>query len=623
MQNKSVKKQIILNCLPPIKTNSPSPAMSILKSHLSSRGYFVKILYWNLLLSEIENDFVWGKSTATAEYRTLLYAAYLSRKYNNISVYNEVKTILRTFAPILLNESKNFYDEHIAEFTLKLDAILDKQLECIDFSDTLYFGFGMKIDQWVLASIIAGKIKRLAPNIPIVIGGIATPSAAKTFLEQFDQFDIALWGEGEKQLENLTIYLLEKLPVQGEFNVANAYYRENNCIKRSPYTNTIYSDLSESNQYPDFHDYFDWRNNTGASDSPLLLIEGGRGCHWNKCHFCYLNYGYKYRLKNVDKISQEIRHLIKEYGIYRFEFLDNDIIGNDFERFDSLLEEFIKIKREYPKFTICAVEIITLGLTYQTIKKMSIAGITGIQIGYESSCDNLLKKINKKNTFASNINCIKHSLRFGINLFGVNVIYNLLEETEDDIHDSIENLRFFRFILNNHKYFIHTPVPLSINSTSKYFKAIKNNKHNYTPILLPYQKVFLEHFTEDAKWNILDFTLNRKNQLWDHFNSIQFHYIKNLYSYDFVKKNDSIIYSEYFNGDIIESIEFNINDNAIEILKYSYDKVVSLDDLLSIIGLNIHVDKIKETIDELFEKGLLYRTSCYSEIVAVVNPQNF
>jgi len=84
--------------------------------------------------------------------------------------------------------------------------------------------------------------------------------------------------------------------------------------------------------------------------------------------------------------------MISNYDIHRFEFLDNDIIGEDLDRFESLLDELIKIRKEYPNFVVIGAEIITLDLSYSTIKKMYEAGFINIQIGFESASNNLLKK---------------------------------------------------------------------------------------------------------------------------------------------------------------------------------------------------------------------------------------
>lgn len=53
-------KKIILNWMPPAMINVPSPSMSVLKKYLTVNGYDVTIIYWNIKLLKLQQDFLWG-----------------------------------------------------------------------------------------------------------------------------------------------------------------------------------------------------------------------------------------------------------------------------------------------------------------------------------------------------------------------------------------------------------------------------------------------------------------------------------------------------------------------------------------------------------------------------------
>ena len=125
--------------------------------------------------------------------------------------------------------------------------------------------------------------------------------------------------------------------------------------------------------------------------------------------------------------------MINTYEIFEFQFLDNDLIGKDMERFHLLLDSFIEIKNEFPRFQIVLAEIITKDLDYVTIKKMFDAGIIYAQIGYESASSILLKKINKKNTFSSNLLYVKFANFHKVILGAVNFLTVHPMETTDSI----------------------------------------------------------------------------------------------------------------------------------------------------------------------------------------------
>ena len=118
-------------------------------------------------------------------------------------------------------------------------------------------------------------------------------------------------------------------------------------------------------------------------------------------------------------------------GVYNFEFLDNDIIGNDFQYFGDLLSLLVSIRESYALFSIKMAEIITKNMPWKMIKQMRIANFENVQIGYESPSEQLLSLISKKNTFASNLFFLKWAIEFGIGVSGANVIRNLLEERKE------------------------------------------------------------------------------------------------------------------------------------------------------------------------------------------------
>lgn len=276
-----------------------------------------------------------------------------------------------------------------------IEDLINEIISKIDFSRVISIGFPMSYYQWIPAGILAKEIKNKFPLIPIVIGGIGNKNTAIAFLDNFYQFDYAIWGEGESPLKKLNFFLKNKTKDYKYLNqIENLVYRKNGKLSVSSSKNHFFPELSQIEMRPDYTDYFN-QNEISNKDKEswiLLPIEGSRGCHWNKCHFCFLNIGYKHRLKSPDIILKEIRFMINKYNVYQFEFLDNDIISNNLDRFDYLLDNLIDLKNEFPQFNIIGAEIITKDLHANHIRKMSLAGFKLIQIGYESPSDKLLKK---------------------------------------------------------------------------------------------------------------------------------------------------------------------------------------------------------------------------------------
>jgi radical SAM superfamily enzyme YgiQ (UPF0313 family) len=426
------KQTIILNWLPPASTDMPSPAMTVLKAALCKAGYKCKILYWNILLEDEIRDYLRVPSLdriTEVDYLGIFYA-YLAIENSDKDTLLKQEILLKSINPQYFSTDFDF-KAHIKKSVYKLKQRIVNIINQEFSEDTLLTGFSMNLFQWIAASIISAEIKIMRNDVIISVGGIGNVQLSETFLRNFKQFDFALWGEGEFNLVELVrLY-------NNPSKIPHVAYRNlNGEVVTSQTPLNKYPALSECATL-DLDDYFNSYKGNIAKVS--LFIEGSRGCHWNRCKFCFLNQGYLYRVKSASEIITEIRLLIEKYHVFNFSFLDNDIIGMDYARFHNMLDSLIELKNRYPDFKINLAEIITRGISKNEIKKMALAGFAYVQIGYESVSDNILVKIAKKNSFASNLLFIKWATTYDINVVGLNILRGLLDETDSDILESINN----------------------------------------------------------------------------------------------------------------------------------------------------------------------------------------
>lgn len=251
-----MKNKIILNWSPPASINIPSPAHSILKSWLEKHDYTVSVLYWNLYFHIQQSEFLfYDLSISSAEDNKMcLYLNYIAFENKDNFLYNNVKSIIQGHNPTYLSKDPNYYDRHMKSAYEKMNKMIDKILFSIDFSDVLYFGFSLKMDQWIFASIIAKKIKKYYPAIPIVVGGINLKDNALSFLNNFLQFDFAIWGEGEFPLLELSYYLAgNNMDIS---SISNLAYKSEGKILFSNRNNKKYLNFEDSIYFPDYKDYF-------------------------------------------------------------------------------------------------------------------------------------------------------------------------------------------------------------------------------------------------------------------------------------------------------------------------------------------------------------------------------
>lgn len=609
------KARITLCWLPPAKPYLPSPSMTVLKQTLLDSGFDAQIIYWNILLEKILLKYFFNEKKVLNDEIAILgpFYAYIAIECNDKNTLIKQELYLRALKPQYTNNNFNF-QKHIRECVSELETTIINICNEHNVKESLFVGMHMSLFQWVPAYVLGIIIKRLNPDTFIAAGGIGNPKQAKAYIKNFKYIDLSSWGEGESIISDLAN---KKLKGEDLSTLSQCYIRKDDSIVRSTVIKKEYADLDKL-QYSDFYDFF--KSYKGRLKDVMIPIEGARGCHWNRCHFCFLNQGYKYRRKSAEVIKEEILYNIKKYSVYDFTFLDNDVIGKDREKFKNLLDKLIEIKNNHPKFRVMLAEIITRGIDFETIKKMHIAGFFHVQIGYESPSDTLLYKIDKKNSFASNLFFIKWAHELNINVGGMNVLRGLLEENLEDIKESVQNLHFMRFYQLGNKY-KHEISSLAINDASRYFNHVSKSE-----IQISYSDAVKEMLPDDflpfeESLSIYQYVRKFQAIAWDYFVSIESHYAQNKYSYELTKVSNEIIrYTEYYNSNSIRIIDFNRSDLAWKVLELSNKSIITIEQLGKILGVDI--DMIKKQINELRDVGLLYVGKQSKECISIINTLN-
>lgn len=620
-----MKQDIIFNYVPPAYLSMPAAAFSVLKSYLKARGVIANVYYWNFKLAELQANFLWSENIDILENETnnlLLFYNYLSIKENDKSTYDKIKSKLMTIKPHFIGRGEDLFDKHMKQYAELLDKTIDEIIDEICSEEIKYYGFSANLYQWVCSTIIAEKIKAKYPNSVLILGGIGTQKAAVKFVDNFNHFDYALWGEGENSLF-LLISMLENNVDCDIDSISNLAYRKSTTIATSENRKVSFSDLSSGDVRPDYSDFFSQKLLCKYLENMecAITVESSRGCHWNKCHFCYLNTGYRNRLKDINAFVDEVRDNIEKYEICQFNFLDNDIINNDFERFDHLLTKLIDLKKICPEFRIGMAEIITKGLKADIIRKMSLAGFERVQIGYESPSDAILKKIEKKNSFSSNILFIKYAIFYKINVGGANIIMGLLEETDSDIIEAISNLHFLRFFLK-YGQFNHSQTTLAVCSASRYYKRVNVKSGEWIQHMM-FSSYFPDKYLNDDELDIIEVSCSKINPLWDDFMQVEKYYLTNFYTYKLIYNDSSVIYREYFNDTSINELEFELKSLDWLILNTANKEVVSFEKLYLLAKAKIDFAlmeiEVINAIEDLKHEGLLYSSDDYNEIISIIN----
>jgi radical SAM superfamily enzyme YgiQ (UPF0313 family) len=607
--------KILLNCLPPAEVHNPSISLSILKKFMENRGFKTEIKYWNFSLS-VMSDYIDSEDT---EIRILPFLSILNDRAKNIKGNNRIISLLQQLQPSFKINNPNYYSEFLEEKKEEIYKIIQQEIKKIDFSEISLFGISAKYNQWIPGMILAEEIKKIAPEVKIIVGGFGNDNVAREAMTLCSNFDFVTWGEGEYPLLELTEQLKKETP---DFNIVpRLIYREAEALQQSPINKSKYLDF-ENYIYPDYTDFIDNYPCPDETEKINIPINTIRSCHWKKCKFCDFNKGYKLRMRSPECIVNEIEHITNEYGLTTFSFVDSDTFGN-LEHFEKLLDAIIALRYRNEEDYVFWAEIIPNTLfTASLMEKMAIAGFKNIFIGYDALSDSLLTKINKSNSYSDNIFFVKHSLKNGISPI-VNVIRHVPAETEEDVQECINNLHFLRFFYNNSIVsFSHIYVTLVLSSMTKYYALMPNDEREKydrddLTALMP------DHFSnKESRFHLFRYERDSHFNLkeWDKLTEIEEYYKTNKFSYKIQTNNGVLYYTEYCNDTEIENIVFGESEYG-DLLKAVENKICTFTEVHSAmqkIHPEITAERVKEILTNLKASYLIYCNTEFSNVVSVV-----
>ncbi len=287
------------------------------------------------------------------------------------------------------------------------------------------------------------RLKELDPSIVTMLGGPnCDGEMGLVNLRNFPWVDFVVSGEADEIFPELCEKILckgsnlqpEELPY-GVYNKKKLIHYCSGANNGQSTETAIYNDL-ENSLLPDYDDYFDRLNKSVfyGQIKPILVMESSRGC-WkgqrSQCNFCGLNGARNIsRNKSDDKVMKEFEALKKKHnGISSFFFTDTIL---KMSYFKGLIKNLAGKNKPYRIYFE-----VTSNLNSDNIKMLSDAGINWVQAGIENLNDNLLKFLNKGNSTLNNIAFLKHSKKYGINVFW-NILHSFPGDKEEYYREMAE-----------------------------------------------------------------------------------------------------------------------------------------------------------------------------------------
>ena len=153
------------------------------------------------------------------------------------------------------------------------------------------------------------------------------------------------------------------------------------------------------------------------SEWKSLILQVTNGCSWNQCSFCdmYTASQKRFRAQKIDKVEQElIKVSSSQAHISRVFLADGDAMTLPFTRLEEIC---LLIKKFLPSVTRISSYCLPRNINNKTpeqLQRLRELGLTLLYIGCESGDDEVLKRINKGETFTSSLTALQKIKAAGI-----------------------------------------------------------------------------------------------------------------------------------------------------------------------------------------------------------------
>jgi hypothetical protein len=250
-----------------------------------------------------------------------------------------------------------------------------------------HFGISIIGTEQIVAGLTLGmELKRVFPNVPVLIGGSVFSRLVekeKGWVSQlFDKcFDYICRYEGEKPMEQ---FLASQDP-RRDRTPNLAFIADGELVLTPTCEQLPMSELPT----PDFSELPLQEYLSPQIVLPLLTT---RGCYWGKCAFCYhgMIYGDRYRMRAPELIARDVETLNQRYGVLHFAFNDEALPPKLFRMLPPAMPK--------GKYFFTALYKFEKVYTPDDYKNMYEIGFRSLYIGLETASERVQKHMLKNNT---------------------------------------------------------------------------------------------------------------------------------------------------------------------------------------------------------------------------------
>jgi anaerobic magnesium-protoporphyrin IX monomethyl ester cyclase len=275
------------------------------------------------------------------------------------------------------------------------------------------------------------RLKEVSPSSVVIIGGPMASCIPKLLIEK-TFVDFVVIGEGEATIVDLLLKLDSGDSVESCEGIA--FRSANGATTVTP----ARARIKELDEYPyPAYDLFQMTHYTEyiRKTGRCWEISNSRGCY-AKCGYCRLTFGQKITFRPYDHILNEVRYIIENYGIHRFNFVDDNFLNSPRQ-----VLEFVDALKAFEYDIQFRFQGRADKLTPELAKLLIDVGCFDISIGMESGSQRILDDMQKYLNVEKAAENIRGVLSLGVSIHATFIV-GMPEEDFSTIKDTIDFIKY-------------------------------------------------------------------------------------------------------------------------------------------------------------------------------------
>lgn len=269
---------------------------------------------------------------------------------------------------------------------------------------------------------VAEHLKRMQPDLPILLGGPHATVLDRTIMEAFDVFDVVVRHEAEETV-NRVLAALERRDFAGLPGVTYRTGRTALGIRSNPGAPKI--ENLDTLPFPAYDLY-----PIEELDLPYLRVEAGRGCPW-ACTFCSTATFFQrsYRLKSPERLVADLDALHDRYGHTAFK-LEHDLFTVNKRKVAAFC--YAVMDRNYAWMASARIDCVDEPL----LELMAASGCRQLYFGIETASVALQQSLKKRLNLTLLEPVLRKATEVGIEAV-TSFVTGFPEETEENRDDTL------------------------------------------------------------------------------------------------------------------------------------------------------------------------------------------